>query len=156
VSHLNCSTIIDSLVGVEETWLDEELRKLPLFLVLASGSRARNHDTENVPATLVSTSSDDVVALRLLRTNLPRELKNVHIRHILPVHPSAQDISATTKQYVVFIKGSFKGEARLLDKVEGDRVWVKLPNSIDVTEHSKYDFVLSRPLKLGKGKDKRK
>jgi hypothetical protein len=149
------------LIGVEENWLDDDLRKLPLFLVLASGSRALNRDTADVQATLKSTSPGDVVDLRLLRANNPRELKNVHIRHLLPVHPSAEEVptTSTTKQYVVFIRGSFKGEFRLLDKVEGDQVWVKNPDGGGLSEHSKYDLVLSREVKSkvkGKAKDKAK
>ena len=152
---------LNNSIGVEETWLDDELRKLPLFLVLASGSRALNRDTENVQAMLKSSSAGDNVDLRLLRTNRPHEVSNVHIRHLLPVHPSAAEVSVTStaKQYVVFIRGSLKGEFRLLDKVEGDRVWVKHPDGRDLSEHSKYDLVLSREVKSkvkGRGGGKRK
>jgi hypothetical protein len=151
---------LDGLIGVDETWLDDELRKLPLFLILASGSRALNRDTENVQATLKSSSPGDIVDLRLLRANRPHEVSNVHIRHILPVHPSAEDVSvtATAKQYLVFIRGSLKGEFRLLDKVEGDRVWVKNPDGGELSEHSRFDLVLSREVKSKKvkGKDKGK
>jgi hypothetical protein len=50
-----------------------------------------------------------------------------------------------------------KGEARLLDKIEGDRVWVKNPDSRELSDHSKYDLVLSREVKSkGKGKGKGK
>jgi hypothetical protein len=123
-----------------------------------------NADTENVKARLIS-SSGDLVDLQLLRTNRPRELKSVPIRHILPVHPSNEDVAtnSTAKQYVVFIEGSLKGQARLLHKVEGDRVWVKHPDNGELDEHSKYDFVLSREINSGrkgkghgKGKGKRK
>lgn len=154
------------MIGVEETWLDDELRKLPLFLVLASGSRAFNRNTANVQATLKSSSPGNVVDLRLLRADSPRELSNVHIRHLLPVHPAAEEvpITSTAKQYVVFIRGSLKGEFRLLDKVEGDQVRVKNPDGGEVSEHSRYDLVLSREVKSkvkgtkvkGKGKDKAK
>jgi hypothetical protein len=158
---LNDFDSLNNLIGVEETWLDDELRKLPLFLVLASGGRALNRDTENVQATLKSSSAGDTVDLRLLRANRPHEISNVHIRHLLPVHPSAEEVSVTStaKQYVVFIRGSLKGEFRLLDKVEGDRVWVKHPDGGDLSEHSKYDLVLSREVKSkakGRGKGKRK
>jgi|ERR1700729_2265651 hypothetical protein len=151
------------LIGVEETWLDDELRKLPLFLVMASGSRALNPDTENVQATLKSSSSGDLVDLRLLRTNHPRDLKSIHIRHLLPVHPSMEEgpVTSSAKQYVVFIRGSLKGEVRLLDKMEGDQVWVKNPDGGELSDHSKYDLVLSREvkskgkgIKKGKGKGK--
>lgn len=152
---------LDGLIGVKETWLDDDLCKLPLFLVLASGSRALNRDTENVQATLKSSSLGNVVDLRLLRANCPHEVSNVHIRHLLPVHPSTKEVSATStaKQYVVFIRGSLKGELRLLDKVEGDRVWVKNSDGGELSEHSKYDLVLSRKVKSkvkgkGKGRDK--
>ena len=57
---------LNNSIGVEETWLDDELRKLPLFLVLASGSCALNRDTENVQAMLKSSSAGDNVDLRLL------------------------------------------------------------------------------------------
>jgi hypothetical protein len=32
---------LDSLIGVDETWLDDNLWKLPLFLILVSGSHAQ-------------------------------------------------------------------------------------------------------------------
>lgn len=166
-AYFTLSTILvslDSLIGVDETWLDDELRKLPLFLTLASGSRALNHDTENVRATLKSSAPGNVVDLRLLRTNRPHEVSNVHIRHLLPVHPSTEEVSVTStaKQYVVFIQGPLKGEFRLLDKVDGDRVWVKSLDGRELSEYSKYDLVLSREVKSskakkkGKGKDKAK
>lgn len=164
VSISLCQTGLISLkisIGVEETWLDDELRKLPLFLVLASGSRALNRDTENVQAMLKSSSAGETVDLRLLRVNRPHEVSNVHIRHLLPVHPSEEQVTltSTTKQCVVFIRGSFKGEFRLLDRVVGDRVWIKHPDCGDLSEHSKYDLVLSREVKSkakGRGKGKRK
>jgi hypothetical protein len=124
---------------------------------MASGGRALNHDTENVRATIKpsSRSTGDVVDVRLLRSGLPQELKNISIRHILPVHPSTESLSSSSvaKQYLVFLKGPLKGEVRVMDRIEGDRIWVKNPADKKLTEHSRFDFVLSRHVKpKGSGK----
>ena len=151
--------LLNFLIGVEETWLDNELRQLPLFLRMASGSRSLKPDTDNVHASLEPSPPGNTVNLRLLRTTEPRLLKQVEIRHILPRHPSAEDVPVTLsgKQYVVIIKGPLKGSARLLNKIEGDQVWVKNPDDGVLTEHAKYELVLSRDIKSkGKGKGKGK
>jgi hypothetical protein len=49
-----------------------------------------------------------------------------------------------------------KGEFRLLDKVDGDRVWVKSLDGGELSEYSKYDLVLSREVKSSKAKKKGK
>jgi hypothetical protein len=147
------------LIGVEETWLDDELRQLPLFLVVACGSHSLKPNTDNVQATLLQSPPGNTVNLQLLRTEEPRLLKMVPIRHILPLHPSADNLAGTStgKQYVVFIQGALKGKAGLLNKVEGDRAWVKISGDEELSEHSKYDLALSRNVKgKGKGKSKRK
>jgi hypothetical protein len=135
--------------GVEENWLDDELRQLPLFLVMAGGSRSYRRDTNNVHATIKSPSPGGAVDLRLLRASDPRMLKQVPIRHVLPIHPSVEHVPSTTngKQHIVFIKGPLKCHVRLLHKVEGDRVWVRSPNNGNIEEYSKYEFVLSREVK---------
>jgi hypothetical protein len=146
-------------IAVDEDWLDNDLRKLPLFLTIAGGSRSLKCNVEHVHAMLQSSYPGDTVDLRLLREEEPRQLKNVHIRHMLPRHPSIEDLPSTPtgKQYVVFIKGALKRQPRLLVKVEGSQVWVKAAGGSELTEHSKYDFVLSRDIKeKGKGKGKAK
>jgi hypothetical protein len=114
---------------------------------------------EHVHAMLQSSSPGYTVDLRLLWEGEPRQLKGVHIRHLLPLYPSIEDLPSTPtgKQYVVFINRALKGQPRLLVKVEGSRVWVKATGGSELTEHSKYDFVLSRDIKeKGKGKGKGK
>jgi hypothetical protein len=67
--------------GVNEDWLSRPLRALPLFIVMAHGSRAYNKDTAGVNGKLLSTPADGdkLVNIQLLRTQLPQRL-TVHIQ----------------------------------------------------------------------------
>jgi len=145
--------------GVNEDWLSGPLRALPLFIVMAHGSRAYNKDTAGVNGKLLSTPADGdkLVNIQLLRTQLPQRL-TVHIQHVLPQHPSIISSSSTNRKsvtFVAFINGPMQGQVRKVDRVEQERVWVKevgKGSKKPATEHSMYDLVLTgQPPKQKRG-----
>jgi hypothetical protein len=125
--------------------LDASLLEFPLFLVMASGSRAFDIDSAGCDAKLLKSLGDGKVRVHLLRAHPPYE-KEVWVRNVLPKYP--QQSNGVTKRnaviLAVFINGPRKGE---LKKPEEDKVWVKKmgkEKKKDATEHSRFDLVLSR------------
>ena len=118
---------------------------------ISGGSQALSCDTKKVWATIkaFSWSTGDVVDVHLLQLSLPWELKNILIQHIFPVQPSTESASSSSvsKQYLVFFKGPLKGEACVMDKIEGDWIWVKILADKKLIEHLRFNFMLSCQVK---------
>ena len=135
---------------MDEDWLDEDLRALQtaLHLEMASGPRHYSHSTQGINARLVpSAEHGNIINVSLLWQNNPKSLKGLSIRHVVPRHPT----SSNKGDPVVFIRGPFKAQFRVVEDVDNEHVKVseivkkksryKKP---DCTEHSRYDLVISQ------------
>jgi hypothetical protein len=120
------------------------------MVVMASGSRAFDLDSAGCNAKLLRPLEKNKVEVWLLRAHPPHQ-KEVWTRNVLPKHPDA----AKSNARVVILKGPRKGDFCAVTRMEGDRVWVKEARkqgskqrgkqslNKEVTEHSKFDLVLS-------------
>lgn len=113
---------------------------------MASGSHAFDRDSAGCDVKLLKPSEKNKVVIWLLRTHPPHR-KEVWTRNVLPKHPDV----VKSNIRVVIIKGPRKGDFCAITRMEGDRVWVKEASkqgskqrlNKEVTEHSKFDLVLS-------------
>lgn len=131
-----------SCTGVEEDWLDETLRDLPLHVIMAHGSRAYGPRYANVEGKLLRAAPDNMVTVRLLWSENPVQL-TVPIHHVLPRHPTSTP-KPRSVSHVVVITGPLKGQFRTVVKVdEGDKVVVKGKKGQQEEVYSKYHLTLS-------------
>jgi hypothetical protein len=127
---------------VEEDWLDETLRDLPLHVIMAYGSRAYRPRYANVEGKLLRVAPDNMVVVRLLWSEEPPEL-TVPVRHVLPKHPTSTP-KPRSFSHVVIIAGPLKGEFRTVVRVIAeDKVVVKRKRGKEEEVYSKHHLILS-------------
>lgn len=133
---------LNHIVDVDATWLDHDLRQLPLFVCMADGSRAYSKTVQGAMGKLVAqpvsqSNTGDQVDVNLLGAQA-QFLRNIHIKHLLPKHPEHKN------EYAAFISGTRKSEIVRVTQVDGDSVVVqqlgKGAHKKPTTSHPKYEL----------------
>jgi hypothetical protein len=150
VIWLVMALLIRANSAVDEDWLDESLRGLQtvFHLDMASGSRRYSRATEGVRAKLTpSAEHGNIVNIILLWDQSPKSIKGLPIRHVVPHHPTSKNMGDS----VVFIRGPLKAQFRVVDHVDGERVFVSeigkkksRSKGPALMEHSLHDVMLSQ------------
>ena len=132
---------------MDEDWLDESLRRINLYLAMASGRRRYSYATEGVDAKMIlSRERGNVIDVQLLWGSTPKYLRDLPIRHVLPQHPTAEQKGDP----VLFIRGPRKGQFGTIHSADDGFVMVselhkkkgrhsKLPKP---TKHSRYNLTM--------------
>lgn len=141
---------------VDENWLDFDLGKFPLRVVMADGQR-RHHqkDYAGLEGKLVRVSHD-LQARVMLQWDREPQTVDVAVRHILPKHPASASPSGGNI-VVVGLTGTNKGRIFTVASMDGDTVSViervkggkgkQSKRKKEVLKLSKYDLVLSNELR---------
>jgi hypothetical protein len=133
---------------VDEDWLDETLRGVPLYLEMASGQRRYSLTTEGVRAKLVRPHErGNVINVNLLWDSLPKTIPNLPTRHVVPRHPNSDHKGDP----VVILRGPLKATIGTVHDVVGEDIFfLALPEKTksrrakrsEPTKHSMFDLGL--------------
>jgi hypothetical protein len=152
VTHFISLHYLNFHADVGETWLDRDLRKLPLFICMARGSRAYSKSFDGAVGKIIvqgtpasnaddPTDGEDPVDVYVMGP-MAQNLRSISIKHLVPKYPEQ------VGEHAAFISGPRKGEIVCVKEVVGDSLMVKRlgkgANNKPTTRHSKYELVASQ------------
>lgn len=130
------------LTAVDINWLDEVVRKLPLFIVMANGTRSFKTTHDNKEGHLIpNTYNEHSGTVQVFVRGVGRV--DVHPRHLLPKHPHKTP-APNSVSLVTPLDGPGKGLVTRLVTVEGDVAWVTHWDEENVLAYQKNGLALTK------------
>lgn len=130
------------LTVVTADWLDEELQKFPLFIVMANGPRSFKSSFENKEGHLVpNTYNEATKTVQIFVRGIGR--MDVHPHHLLPNHPKKTP-APNSISLVMALKGSRKGWVTRLVKVKAKTAWIQDWGGEGVVEYETDGLTLTK------------